>query len=157
MPLAELHRRLCRELGDGAGPASVLALDLERDPAFRISDPADPLGSFADGWPPEVRQQYRAALLGSAHAGLRVHLNAPPPPHEEPVATDPLDVLDLSLDILEAATREPLLVGRLAEARAEYGALRHAVALAQAVVAGMNAPHHHSSSMDSASTVKPAS
>lgn len=158
VPLDELHRRLSRELPREVGTAAALALDLERDPAFRVSDCADPLCAFSGEWDEKLRCQYRSALLMAGQATLRVQLSVSPQTvSDEDRESDALDVLDISLDSLEASARESGLVGRLAEARAEYGALRHAIAAARRQDDFANAPHHHSSSLDSPSSESPAS
>jgi hypothetical protein len=125
LPLWRLHRSLLLQLGPGVGGRAQLAAALSASGRFTVSEASDPLAAVNAIWDEELREEYRAALQDVTQAGTRVTLCDSP--YAEPQDVDGLDLMAASLLRLSSVDSEPVLADRIAEARAEYGALRNAI------------------------------
>ena len=126
LPLWRLHRSLLLHLGPVVGDRARLAAALAGAGSFTVTEAGCPLETVNAVWDDELRAEYRAALQDSNLAETRVTLCASPldAPRQ---GCDGLDLMAASLLDLSAVTTEPVLADRIAEARAEYGALRNAI------------------------------
>jgi hypothetical protein len=129
LPLWRLHRSLLLQLGTAVGDRATLAAELAAAGNFAVTEPGYPLDAMSAIWDERLRAEYRAALQDMALAETRVALCASPFA-AAPQDRDGLDLMAASLLRLSAVTTEPVLADRIAEARAEYGALRSQISVA---------------------------
>ena len=125
MPLRQLHARLVRELGPGAGSYAEIYQQLTRkSDCFAILNAPRVLGG--DGWPGIVREQYDSAL---ENAGLgactRVTLTDPPVPES---ATDLIAVLSATLgEIISVANGDEAVTAYIEGATLDVAQLTRAI------------------------------
>jgi hypothetical protein len=126
LPLWRLHRSLRLHLGTAVGDHAKLADVLAATGNFTLTQVGTPLEGVSVIWDEDMREQYRAALQDMTLANTRVELRTSliDASHER---GDGLDLMAASLLRLAAFGAEPTLADRIAEARAEYGALRSAI------------------------------
>jgi hypothetical protein len=126
LTLSELHRALVQLAGPVMnGPADLASALLGAD-RFTLAPPIDPLETLATGWDDDLLDDYQTVIRNVMLGEARVALQAGDRDGAAG-AGDPLDLVASSLSRLEAPAFDAGLGDRIAEARAEYGALRRAV------------------------------